>query len=182
MRTARLLSIVATLAAYASLAMVSAPNAQASCAMPPGVEQAARAADVVFVGTVASTSNRDLWATVVVEEVWRGPDQPRTVLVKGGAGGDMMTSVDRTFEVGVRYLFFPSPNADGFSDDACSSTMPWSDELLALRPEDARQPIGAAEPDPGSDVGGLVAPIAVAIVVALALVGAGLLARGRQSA
>lgn len=157
------------------------PAALASCVQPPSMEEALKSAEIVFVGTVTSTANRDTWATVAIEEVWKGSDQPATVPIKGGPGGNSATSVDRTFQAGAKYLFFPLLSERALVDNSCSSTTPWSEELLALRPSDARQALPGIEGEAGLDVMGLVAPLGVALVVAAALLAVGLLARGRQS-
>ena len=149
---------------------------------PPPIEQALSKAEIVFVGTVTSTSNRDSWATVQIEEVWKGPDQPVSVLVKGGPGGDSATSVDRTFQVGVKYLFLPYLDGATLADNSCTSTTPWSDGLAALRPAAARAPLSATAGESGFDLGGAIAPLGVALLVAGVLLVVGLLARSRQSA
>jgi hypothetical protein len=169
--------------AVAALAFALAPSvALADCMMPPAVQDAVKSADIVFVGTVTETANRNTWASVAVEEVWRGPDQPATVLVKGGSGGDMISSVDRSFEAGTKYLFFPYLGEGGeLADNSCTNTTPWTADLAQIRPADARQPLGAAQPEGGVDVAGLIAPLGVALLVGGALLVAGLLARGRSA-
>jgi hypothetical protein len=179
----------------AIVVLLAMPGAAlADCAMPPDIKTAATSADIVFVGSVTATANRNSWATVAVEEVWRGPDQPAEVVIMGGPAGNAATSVDRTFEVGVKYLFFPYVSdlgneggagrlagaESGLADNSCTSTTPWSAGLLELRPSDARAPIGAAA-ESGFDFGGLLGPVVAAVVVAVVLLGVGLLARGRQS-
>lgn len=148
---------------------------------PPPIEMAMDSADIVFVGTVTATDMGATWATVQVEEIWKGPDQPSVVLVKGGPGPGAATSIDRTFQLGVKYLFFPNVDGAAFGDNACTSTTPWSDGLQALRPAGARGPVGVAPSEPGFDLGGLIEPIAVVLLVAAALLGVGLLARGKQT-
>jgi hypothetical protein len=180
LRRLALLAAVASVAAAGALARPSA--ALASCRLPLAIQEAVNSADIVFVGTVVGTENGNAWATVRIEEIWRGPDQPASVVVRGGPGGNTATSVDRSFEVGVRYLFFPFAGENGvLSDNACSSTTPWSAELAALRPAGARvltPPTGQAGFDPMS----IVIPAGVALLVAALLLGAGLLARGRDRA
>ena len=175
----------------ATLALLTTPGMTlADCMQPPPIQEALNSAQIVFVGTVTSTTNRESWATVRIAEVWKGPDQPVSVLVKGGPDGNAATSVDRTYQVGVQYLFFPLVNPDteplpgaafALTDNACTSTTPWSDGLAALRPSDARAPLAAAEGDSGSDFGGLIAPLGVALLVAAVLLLVGLAARGRQA-
>jgi hypothetical protein len=183
MKPLRVLRVLRVLAAVAALAFVLPPSAVlADCMMPPPVEEAAQTAEIVFVGTVAETSNHNSWASVVVEETWRGPDQPAAVIVKGGPAGNMATSVDRFFEVGVKYLFFPYVDeAGGLADNSCTNTVQWSADLAQLRPADARQPLGATEAEGGFDVGSVIAPLGVAILVGGVLLVAGLLARGRTA-
>jgi hypothetical protein len=179
----------------ATLAMLAAPAiALADCMMPPPVAEAVKTAEIVFVGTVTETSNRNSWATVQVEDVWKGPDVPALVVVKGGPGGNAATSVDRTFEVGVKYLFFPylgnstepAPGRGieaevGLADNSCTNTTPWTPELADLRPADARGPIGAAPEASDFDVMSIAIPAGVALLVAGLLLGVGLLARGRDA-
>jgi hypothetical protein len=86
----------------------------------------------------------------------------------------------------VKYLFFPYQDADlGFHpgalelvDNNCSLTAPWTADLAVHRPPVTRQPVVS---ESGSSLGGLVGPVAAALVVAVVLLGIGLVARGRQS-
>jgi hypothetical protein len=174
---------VAALLAAAALAAITTPSAVlGSCIMPPPVQEAIQTSEIVFVGTVVETANGNTWANVEVEEVWRGPDQPQRVVVKGGPGGNAMTSVDRSFEVGVKYLFFPFAGENGeLADNSCSNTVPWSADLAQARPTDARPPLGATPAAAGFDVGGLIAPLGVALLVGAVLLIAGVLARGRTA-
>ncbi len=168
--------------AVASLLLAAPSIALADCAMPPPIEEAVKTADIVFVGTVAATTNRNSWASVEVTEVWRGPDQPRAVVVRGGPPGNAATSVDRAFETGVTYLFFPFADSEiGLADNSCTSTTPWTEELAALRPADSRAPIGAEAQAGGFDAAGVLVPLGVAIIVGGALLLAGLAARGRRA-
>jgi hypothetical protein len=178
----RLVRVAPAVAPLVFFALLAAPaTALADCMIPPPVEEAMTSAEVVFVGTVTATTNRDTWANVTVEEVWKGPDQPVSVIVHGGPGGNAATSVDRTFEVGTKYLLFPYVDERlGLADNSCTSTQPWTEALLPLRPANVRQPTGAPE-GAGFDVGGIVGPLVVAIVVGALLLGAGMLARGRDS-
>jgi hypothetical protein len=153
----------------------------ASCAMPPALEQSMQTAEVVFIGTVTSTTNRNTWASVAVDEVWRGPDQPANVIVRGGPAGNAATSVDRAFEPGVKYIFFPYSDEAGLADNSCTNTQPWTDDMAALRPADARPPIAGSDNPSAFDLGGVLPPLAVAVVVGVVLLGVGFVARGRQS-
>jgi len=175
--------VVRVVVAVAALACVLTPSvALADCMMPPPVKEAALKAEILFVGTVTETMNNESWASVAVEEIWRGPDLPVDVVVKGGPGGNAMTSVDRSFQAGVKYLFFPYADEQGaLADNSCTNTMEWSVDLAALRPASVRQPLGTTEEAGGFDLGGVVAPLGVALLVAGGLLVTGLLARGRTS-
>lgn len=173
---------VAAPLALAALAFVGPGAVLADCAEPPAIEATVVKADMVFVGTVTNASNNRRWAEVAVQEVWRGPDQPLIVLVRGGPEGNTMTSVDRSFEIGRTYLFVPYVDAatNALEDNSCTSTTEFTDEIASLRPADARQPIGSQQTAPGGfDVESL-APFALVGVVFLVLLAIGLLARGRQ--
>jgi hypothetical protein len=181
----------ATLALVAGLllsAFASGPAA-ASCMMPPALDVAIREANVVFVGTVTGVENHDRTATVLVEEIWKGPDLAPFVQVVGGPEDEtMITSTDRTYAAGTRYLFVVQVDQARFSDNACSSTQEWSPEVAALRPGAFRTPARQADPTPTADAvapaGQSAAPIALAAtgLAAAGLFGAVWLLRRRQGA
>ena len=157
----------------------------ADCMAPPPIEQAVQTAEIVFVGTVDEVAQGNRWASVTVEEVWRGPDQPEAVVVKGGPAGNMATSVDRSFEVGVQYIFFPYVDQEqgGLADNSCTSTQPFFADLAKLRPAAVRQPAGeTATTAEGFDLASLTPLLAVVGIVFVVLLGVGLLARGRSDA
>ncbi len=157
--------------------------ASASCAMPIPIKEAIQSADVVIVGTVTSTENLGRWATVEVHEIWKGPDLPATVVVRGGPEPGGASSIDRTFSVGARYLFVLGLDAQGaLSDNACSATTEIDADDHALRPADYRTPTPGEEAEDGVDLAGIIVPAGVALLVAAALLVAGLVARGRQGA
>src|SRR5881296_3549539 len=77
----------------------------ASCLPPPILPVAISTAAVAFVGTVRQVTNLDRTAVLDVEEIWKGPNLPDHVEVHGGPEQpDRMTSVDRTWQQGARYL------------------------------------------------------------------------------
>ena len=129
----------AWLVAAAALLLGAMPAA-ASCMPPIPIAQALAQADSVFVGSVIGLANSNRTATLNVDEVWRGPDLPAHAVVHGGGEGDMFTGVDRTWEAEGTYLVFASIVDGQLTDNACSTTQPWSGELDALRPSDARPP------------------------------------------
>lgn len=107
-------------------------------------------------------------ATFAVDEVWRGPDLPANVVVHGGPDGNGATSADRTWEAGALYLVFASAVDSRLSDNACSNTQFWSEELTDLRPSDARQPSDDA------DVGGTgVSGSLLTLIAGIGLIGIG---------
>jgi hypothetical protein len=183
MRTTWLFRVLRVVAGVATLAFVLTPSAVlADCMMPAPVQEAAKSSDIVFVGTVAETSNQNRWASVTVEEIWRGPDLGSTVVVKGGSGGNGISSVDRSYQAGVKYLFFPYAGEEGdLADNVCTNTVEWTADLAQLRPGDARQALPADDGQGTFDAVSLVAPLGVAILVGGALLVAGLLARGRTA-
>lgn|SRR5262245_63447216 len=181
----RLRALLAPSLLPAGLLLAAPGTALADCMQPAPIEQAVKTADIVFVGTVDDTAQGQRWASVTVEEVWRGPDQPKHVVIKGGPAGNTATSVDRSFEVGVKYIFLPyvDPEGSGLADNTCTNTQPWADEMKAIRPADFRQPLESAAPtSAGFDLGPFVPIVATAVVVFLVLLGVGLVARGRSDA
>jgi len=177
-----LVRAAASAALLVPLLFTLAGPAVASCMMPPPIEQAIRDADSVFVGTVTSLSNNDRWATVAVEEVWKGPDLARIVEVRGGPAGNVMTSVDRSFMAGTRYLFLPYIADGALSDNACSSTAEFTADLVRLRPATAHPPIAPA-PDPDTatpfDPASLLLPAALIVGAGVLVFGGALVLRRR---
>jgi len=168
-----------------SLGALWAPAAaSASCLLPPPGGDPWADAEVVFIGTVTAVANGDRWATVRVEEVWRGPDQPAEVIVRGGPESNTATSVDRTYNVGIRYIFALSIADGALSDSACSGTTPADAvDIVATRPKDIRPPLGGSlnTPDGGPDLGDFAGPALVVGIVGGLLVVTVLVARRRDT-
>jgi len=199
MRISRRFPGYAALVASVVWALGTPPVASASCAEPPPLERALAAADVVFVGTVTALANDGRTATFRVEEVWKGT-VGELVVVNGGPslaelekaareGYGVATSVDRTYERGGRYLVVPfGASGDVLTDNACSSTQPYTDSLDRFRPAAAADPIPGREPAsapgrPGeaSDGGGWSAIIVVVTALVAAGAVASLVARARRT-
>lgn len=181
MRSLRRLHLAAMTLPLALWLLVPA-TASASCALPIPVEQAIREAQVVIVGTVTSTENEGRWAAVAVHEIWKGPDMPASVVVRGGEDPGTFTSIDRSYVVGARYLFVLGLDGQGnLTDNACSATAEIGAGDHALRPAEFRTPSPTDGADEGVDMTGVVGAGAVALIVAAVLLLAGLLARGRQA-
>ena len=139
-----------------ALALIAIPSvpAAASCGTVPPVRKALSSSTVVFVGTVVSLENLDRWATVQVDEVWKGEDVPEEVEVRAGPKGERtMTTVDRSYVLGRQYLFFLfSPYRDPpdfYRDTACSATTRFKQELTKFRPAGLEEsPLGSMAPTP----------------------------------
>jgi hypothetical protein len=157
---------VGLLAAIAGMLMSVVPTA-ASCLPPVPIDEALRSSDSIFVGTVAGLANQGRTATFAVDEVWRGPDLPARAVVNGGPEGNTFTSVDRTWEAGAKYLVFASVVDTRLTDNACSNTQIWTDELAVHRPTDARPPSDATDEGSETGIGG---PL-LALILTIALIG-----------
>lgn len=128
--------------------VVGSAGAQASCVVPPPIQEQVASAGLVFVGTVMSTSDRDRVARVRVESIWRGPDVPTYVEVHGSpVTGTGASSIDRTYSAGTRYLFVLYSPAPPLQDNNCSGTRVYSNEVAALAPAGARSPVPATARD-----------------------------------
>jgi hypothetical protein len=171
--------------AFAGLWAPSAANA--SCVLLPDGAELWRTADAAFVGTVVAVDNNARWARVKVEEVWTGPDQPAEVVVRGGPGDPGMgTSVDRTYEVSVRYLFAVMVVEGNLEANACSgTTQADSIDRDAMRPDAVRNPTddgaGTSGPADGLDIGWLAGPVLATSVIGGLLLVAVLLGRRREA-
>ena len=150
MRARRPVTLVGTVAVVFALAFGPGPRlgadpsgpgvgvsqVSADCAAAPSIDEAVLRGEVVFVGTVLRVDNQMRWATVRVEERWRGArDLAETVQVRGGPEPGTATSVDRLYGTG-RYLFVVTRGPDYLQDNACTTTTTWTDDLARLRPID----------------------------------------------
>ncbi len=138
------------------------------CSAPPPLEQAISSTDLAFVGAVVATEYNGRSATVAVTDVWRGGEMPATVTVLGGQNPAAAMLDDRTFEVGVTYLFLPSVIDDRLVDSICSATVPWTDDFAALRPVNAQSSaptVGPTATGPMAVLGELVIPILTAVLI-----------------
>jgi len=155
------------------LVLAGAPAALAACPTAPrSAEDAVLFGDVVFVGTVLRTENDGRWPTVRVEERWKGArDLADTVVVRGGPEPGTATAVDRTYLPG-RYLFIVTAPGGILTDDACSGTRPWADDLATLRPTGVTPAAEELPTDPlGSlDMGEVAAVAGLAVFLLIAIV------------
>jgi hypothetical protein len=118
---------------------LGAAPASASCVMAEGSLKARlRDDDIVFVGTVTSTEAGNRLAEVDVEEVWRGNVEDHATVAGGETSPNTISSVDREYREGTRYLFTPYAQRKGvYQDSICSDTQRWSTKLGKARPEGA---------------------------------------------
>ena len=178
---------LSALAIGALAALWAAIPAEASCAGPPVLSDQLDAAKVVFVGTVVSTTDGGRLARVKVEGIWKGPSLPVHVQVSGSpaAGSSAVTTVDRKYVAGQRYLFVPVNDQSPFQDNSCTATQPYTSSLAAYSPADPRQPDATAASDPEPD-GYSWLPLTVVVIVVLMLAAAAstviFLRRGIQEA
>lgn len=138
----RSLAVVAWFALVVVM-MWPAGAAHASCAPRPSTAEGLATFDSVVVGTVTATTSHRRVATVAVEDSWKGTQLARLEVLGGpDVRGDGGSTVDRTYDVGVTYLFFlrsgGSRNGDVWMDNACSPTEPYRTELAQHRPAAAQ--------------------------------------------
>ena len=181
------LRLLASLIVAGAIAMAGAGATSASCAGggPRSIGDELAAQPVVFVGTVIYTSDQDRVARVSVEAIWRGPSMPAYVYVHGSpvSGPFTATSVDRHYQSGHRYLFVPLNDHMPFDDNSCSLTQPYTAELAALAPHDARSPEPASFNDYLQNFTGQnpwVVPFLVLLLAVAATIAIVRLRRGRR--
>ena len=150
---------LATLASLSMLVLIPAA-AQASCVAPPPMKKAIEEAPAVFVGSVTEVTNGGRWATVKVEDVWKGTSVEESVQVRGGppdpsGGGGVITSVDREYEPGRTYLFVPFRGKSSvFRDNACTRTTAYAEKLERFNPSpETVDPVQGDRPE-GEGAGG----------------------------
>jgi hypothetical protein len=156
-----------------ALTSATAGAAQASCAVPSALPEQIKAAALVFVGTVLSTSDDNRVAYVRVESIWKGPLGAEYVNVHGSPGSaGTVTSVDRHYQAGTRYLFILYSAEQPLQDNDCTGTQPYTNALASLRPSGARPPaVGYPnDPMPNPQLAELVIGAVIVIVLVAAAV------------
>ena len=157
-------SVAVALAGTITLLLVIASPAPASGAPPMPLTDAIGSSDLVLVGTVTSARSNNRIATVAVEDLWKGESDAVIEVAGGPDAANRATSVDRTYTVGTRYLFFifepvahGSPGTFGarYEDNNCTDTRPYTADLDSLRPVSARRvasspPTAPAAPAPAA--------------------------------
>ena len=192
MRTRPLL-VVLLLAGFV-VPMVAGPAA-ASCVGPQGsLKSRLRESRYVFEGTVTATEARGRLARVDVDRVWRGKVAAKVTVVGGTTQSRAVTSVDRSYKADQKYLFVSyKRTGDRYRDNSCTDTREWSPKLAKLRPKSARL-VGNTPADTATEtiseaaappvVSDTVAgpgrnPLLYVLVIALVVVGAGVLYASR---
>lgn len=170
--SALLLAVLAGAAMAAGSVVLSAAAAYGSC-----VAESERSAHA-FTGEVLSVTADGKAATVRA-------DDGTTVEVIGGPGDGSFTSVDRTYEVGVRYEFHPVNNHSPYRDNICTATHvvnSASSDGTGVRPNENTSGGSSANiPVEQSDGAGQPAPATLAVVgmAVLGTVGSYLLLKRR---
>lgn len=138
-RMRRALGVAAVVTGLATLLLM--PPASASCVGISSKQDAVANAKIAFVGEVVDTTNHARTARVRVDSVWRGARIPRHVIVRGSpATGNALTSVDREYVKGRKYLFVPYKRQARaiFLDNMCSPTSEYSAEVAGDAPSTTR--------------------------------------------
>lgn len=124
-------------------------SATALCRGPAPLAEAFPAAELVFSGTVILTAGRDRAATVEVDTVWKGHEVPAETQVWGtenpfpSGGFESIGSLDRSFQIGVRYVFFPVSNVEPYLDNSCTLT-----QVVTFEVEEALVDLAGGEGTP----------------------------------
>ncbi|GAC1684160.1 MAG: hypothetical protein PVS2B1_03440 [Candidatus Dormibacteraceae bacterium] len=159
---------LAALLAVGAFYVIGTAGAAASCVMPRPLPEAVASAPLVFVGPVVSTSDGDRVAHVKVESIWKGPGLPAHVDVHGSpvSGFGTASSVDRRYRAGERDLFVLLSDQPPYQDNSCSATQPYTAQVAALAPADAKAPAPPTAVEQIQNFAGQYwLPIAIALVV-----------------
>ena len=114
---------------------LGAPAGAAVCPSLGPLRERIADARTVFVGTVQSVTDGNRDAAVRVEKIWIGDVLPEMVEVRSSPEEpNLITSTDRAWERGTRYLFVLADASPPFTDDSCSATTPYTDDVAALEP------------------------------------------------
>jgi hypothetical protein len=167
---------VAALFAVSAFYVIGTAGVEASCVMPRPLPESVATAPLVFVGTVVSTADGDRVAHVKVESIWKGHNLPTYIDVHGSpaSGFGVATSVDRRYRAGERDLFVLFSDQPPYQDNSCSATQPYTAQVAALAPADAKLP---APPTAGEQIQNFVSQywlpmvLAVVVIAVAALIG-----------
>jgi hypothetical protein len=168
---------VGALLAVSGFLVIGTDGAQASCAMLPSLQEQITAAPLVFVGTVVSTSDDDRLAHVRVESIWKGPTLSAYVDVHGSPVSGLFnvhSSVDRMYRAGDRDIFVLFSDSSPYQDNSCSATQPYTAEIAAFAPADARPPAPVTPVEQAQNwliQYGLPVGVALVVIAAMAFIG-----------
>jgi len=147
--------------------------AWASCASP-----GALTSPNAFAGTVTATSRAGRVAEVRTDE-GRHVTVIGTPAVPDPSGADRATSIDRTYEVGVRYEFDPRNSTSPYEDTACTSTHvlpPLAPNPSAPTPSAPTVSSSPSATAAGTDAGGASSTTTIAIMAVVVLLGLSVIA------
>lgn len=183
MRRRRLWAALAVVVAVAGPASRAGAQAEVGCAPDVDIEARIESAPVAFTGTVRALTNQGRTATVDVIRVWKGPDLPKRVEVRGtiATQSKVVTALDRLYALDSTYLFLPPAGAaPRFVENRCSATRTLDAGLAARAPTDGgRVPVGEGVALPREGLGRFV-PLMI-VIPALLVLGGLLLAARRQT-
>ena len=139
-RFSRALTLGICTGLFLAVGFATGTPANASCMPTP------RVSDYRFTGTVTQVGDDGRTATVRT-------DDGRTVTVHGSPadGRNVRTSVDRIYQVGVRYEFHPLNATSPYQDNACTATHPIESAATGGQPQPSAG--GVARPDASSSGG-----------------------------
>ncbi len=132
--------------------------ATAQCAPPRDTAAAIATAEVVFVGRTTAVSLDGRVSEMEVTSIWKGPNLPGHVEVRGALTADAPPSgSDRQFQTGVQYLVVAENGRDPFMATACSATQRFSGPANLIPPSyqeaagtaSGRQPVATVTGDGG---------------------------------
>lgn len=135
-------ALLATVLLAVTFAFLWTPAPATAQCSTPSTERALQDALTVFVGKVTSTEDSGRIAQVQVLAVWKGPDLPEFVEVRGTSGS--ATNVDRRFDVSKTYLVIPENTRAPYLASACSATQPFAG-AAGLIPVSYQDEVGATE-------------------------------------
>jgi hypothetical protein len=157
------------LAPFLAIVWAAAANPVAADCDPVGsAEEVLPTAEVAFVGRVIDVQGAV--ARFEVGDVWAG-DVGSSVEVRGVLDhpGGAIGEDDRQWENAETYLVIPFVDGPVLRDHICTATTVWTDELAALRPEDAREIAPEAPQEGVVSIGFIIFAVTAAAVAILGI-------------
>lgn len=148
--------------------------ATAACETELEFETALELADSVFVAQITAISDGGATAQASVKGIWKGPDLPRTVNLRGGDSSEKVGGTTRIHEVGQTYLVVAEWSRSAFVDDKCTATRLYGG-LATEIPRDMQDAVGATEvrlalpSEPANEAAGSI-PVRLFVVLGIVIV------------